>query len=139
MWHWRRWKKYIQYFYIIFFCNCWIWWSAKHGNYGVSSACGSSNVLEAIGITFSNDVDHLKHAIETANICVLHAPLFHPAMKNVAPIRKALGIKTFLICLDQWSIHHFQSIKWQFLILNYYDFTIIYINKLTKITVLFMT
>ena len=68
---------------------------AKHGNYGVSSACGSSNVLEAMGITFSNDADHLKHAIETANICVLHAPLFHPAMKNVAPIRKALGIKTF--------------------------------------------
>ena len=68
---------------------------AKHGNYGVSSACGSSNVLEAIGITFSNDTNHLKRAIETANICVLHAPLFHPAMKNVAPIRKALGIKTF--------------------------------------------
>ena len=68
---------------------------AKHGNYGVSSACGSSNVLEAIGITFSNDSNHLKRAIETANICVLHAPLFHPAMKNVAPIRKALGIKTF--------------------------------------------
>ena len=68
---------------------------AKHGNYGVSSACGSSNVLEALGVTFSNDKDHLKRAIETANICVLHAPLFHPAMKNVAPIRKALGIKTF--------------------------------------------
>jgi anthranilate phosphoribosyltransferase len=71
---------------------------AKHGNYGVSSACGSSNVLEALGVKFSNDKDHLKRAMETANICVLHAPLFHPAMKNVAPIRKALGIKTFLIC-----------------------------------------
>ena len=68
---------------------------AKHGNYGVSSACGSSNVLEALGVTFSNEEDHLKKAMETANICVLHAPLFHPAMKNVAPIRKALGIKTF--------------------------------------------
>ena len=68
---------------------------AKHGNYGVSSACGSSNVLEALGITFSKDANHLKRAIETANIGVLHAPLFHPAMKNVAPIRKALGIKTF--------------------------------------------
>jgi anthranilate phosphoribosyltransferase len=68
---------------------------AKHGNYGVSSACGSSNVLEALGVKFSNDKDHLKRAMETANICVLHAPLFHPAMKNVAPIRKALGIKTF--------------------------------------------
>ncbi len=68
---------------------------AKHGNYGVSSACGSSNVLEALGVTFSNEQDHLIKAIETANICVIHAPLFHPAMKNVAPIRKALGIKTF--------------------------------------------
>ena len=68
---------------------------AKHGNYGVSSACGSSNILEALGVKFSNDKDHLKRAMETANICVLHAPLFHPAMKNVAPIRKALGIKTF--------------------------------------------
>ena len=68
---------------------------AKHGNYGVSSACGSSNVLEAMGVKFSNQKDHLERAIETANICVLHAPLFHPAMKNVAPIRKALGIKTF--------------------------------------------
>ena len=68
---------------------------AKHGKYGVSSACGSSNVLEALGVKFSNDKDHLKRAMETANICVLHAPLFHPAMKNVAPIRKALGIKTF--------------------------------------------
>lgn len=68
---------------------------AKHGNYGVSSACGSSNVMEALGIKFSNDKQHLERAIETANICVLHAPLFHPAMKNVAPIRKALGIKTF--------------------------------------------
>ena len=68
---------------------------AKHGNYGVSSACGSSNILEALGVKFTNDKEHLKRAIETANICVLHAPLFHPAMKNVAPIRKALGIKTF--------------------------------------------
>jgi len=68
---------------------------AKHGNYGVSSTCGSSNVMEAMGIKFSNNKDHIKRCIDTANICVLHAPLFHPAMKNVAPIRKALGIKTF--------------------------------------------
>jgi len=67
----------------------------KHGNYGVSSACGSSNVMESLGITFSNDEDFLKRAIDTTGICVLHAPLFHPAMKNVAPIRKELGVKTF--------------------------------------------
>jgi anthranilate phosphoribosyltransferase len=68
---------------------------AKHGNYGVSSASGSSNVMEALGIHFSNKSDFLKYSIEKAGICVLHAPLFHPAMKNVAPIRKALGVKTF--------------------------------------------
>ena len=68
---------------------------AKHGNYGVSSACGSSNVMEHLGIKFSNDEDHLKQCIDKAGICVLHAPLFHPAMKNVAPIRRELGVKTF--------------------------------------------
>ncbi|QCE41835.1 anthranilate phosphoribosyltransferase [Psychroserpens sp. NJDZ02] len=68
---------------------------AKHGNYGVSSASGSSNVMEALGIHFSNKPDFLKYSIEKAGICVLHAPLFHPAMKNVAPIRKELGVKTF--------------------------------------------
>ncbi|WP_223550972.1 anthranilate phosphoribosyltransferase [Aestuariivivens sp. NBU2969] len=68
---------------------------AKHGNYGVSSACGSSNVMEFLGIKFSNDEDFLKRSIDQAGICVLHAPLFHPAMKNVAPIRRELGVKTF--------------------------------------------
>ena len=68
---------------------------SKHGNYGVSSACGSSNVMEFLGIKFSNDEDFLKRSIDEAGICVLHAPLFHPAMKNVAPIRRELGVKTF--------------------------------------------
>jgi anthranilate phosphoribosyltransferase len=67
----------------------------KHGNYGVSSACGSSNVMEHLGIKFTNDIDFLKRSIDETGICVLHAPLFHPAMKNVAPIRKELGVKTF--------------------------------------------
>jgi len=67
----------------------------KHGNYGVSSACGSSNVLEHLGVKFSNDIDFLKTSLDKAGICVLHAPLFHPAMKNVAPIRRELGVKTF--------------------------------------------
>ncbi len=67
----------------------------KHGNYGVSSACGSSNVMESLGIKFTNNIDFLKRSIDEAGICVLHAPLFHPAMKNVAPIRKELGVKTF--------------------------------------------
>ena len=68
---------------------------AKHGNYGVSSGCGSSNVLEHLGIRFSNEEDFLKRCIDQAGICVLHAPLFHPAMKDVAPVRKDLGVKTF--------------------------------------------
>jgi len=67
----------------------------KHGNYGVSSKCGSSNVMEYLGIKFSNDKDFLKRSMDEAGICVLHAPLFHPAMKNVAPIRRELGVKTF--------------------------------------------
>src|ERR1700744_2304549 len=68
---------------------------AKHGNYGVSSGCGSSNVMEFLGYKFSNDTDHLKKSVDKANICFLHAPLFHPAMKTVAPIRRELGVKTF--------------------------------------------
>ena len=68
---------------------------AKHGNYGVSSSCGSSNVMEYLGVKFSSDADILKKQIDQAGICFLHAPLFHPALKNVAPIRKALGLKTF--------------------------------------------
>lgn len=67
----------------------------KHGNYGVSSVSGSSNVMEQLGITFSNDVGFLTRCLDKANICILHAPLFHPAMKNVAPIRRELGVKTF--------------------------------------------
>jgi anthranilate phosphoribosyltransferase len=68
---------------------------AKHGNYGVSSACGSSNLLEYFGYKFTNDIDELKRSLDRANICFMHAPLFHPAMKNVAPIRRELGVKTF--------------------------------------------
>ena len=68
---------------------------AKHGNYGVSSLSGSSNILEYFGYKFTNDKDELKRSIDRANICFMHAPLFHPAMKNVAPIRKELGVKTF--------------------------------------------
>ncbi len=67
----------------------------KHGNYGVSSKCGSSNVMEFLGIKFSNEASFLEKSINEAGICVLHAPLFHPAMKNVAPIRRELGVKTF--------------------------------------------
>jgi len=68
---------------------------AKHGNHGVSSMCGSSTILEFLGAKFTNDKSILERQIDEAGVCFLHAPLFHPAMKNVAPVRKELGIKTF--------------------------------------------
>ena len=68
---------------------------AKHGNYGVSSISGSSNVMEKLGVKFSNDNDFIEKCIDKAGIAILHAPLFHPAMKNVGPIRKELAVKTF--------------------------------------------
>ncbi|RFS15398.1 anthranilate phosphoribosyltransferase [Emticicia sp. C21] len=68
---------------------------AKHGNHGVSSAVGSSTVLEYLGVKFTNNTDFLKRKIETAGICYMHAPLFHPAMRFVGPIRKELAMKTF--------------------------------------------
>ena len=67
----------------------------KHGNYGVSSLCGSSNVLEHLGLKFHNNVEGLIGQLDECNICFLHAPLFHPAMKSVGPIRRQLGVKTF--------------------------------------------
>jgi anthranilate phosphoribosyltransferase len=68
---------------------------AKHGNYGASSISGASNVMEQMGYKFKNDTDRLKKEIDEANICFLHAPLFHPALKAVGPIRKNLAMRTF--------------------------------------------
>ncbi len=68
---------------------------AKHGNYGVSSVSGSSNVLEFLGCKFSGEADRMKKSMDESGICFMHAPLFHPAMKNVGPIRRELGVKTF--------------------------------------------
>ncbi len=68
---------------------------AKHGNYGVSSTSGSSNVMEYLGYRFSNDEGKLHREMEKANICFMHAPLFHPALKAVGGVRRQLGVKTF--------------------------------------------
>lgn len=67
----------------------------KHGNYGVSSACGSSNIMEHFGYKFSTDQDKLRREMEKTGVCYLHAPLFNPAMKSIAPVRRALKVKTF--------------------------------------------
>ena len=68
---------------------------AKHGNYGVSSVSGSSNVLQCLGYSFTSDVGALRRSLENSGVCFMHAPMFHPAMKAVAPIRQALGMRTF--------------------------------------------
>jgi len=68
---------------------------AKHGNYGASSISGSSNVMEQLGYTFSNSPSALNRQLDTAGICFLHAPLFHPALKRVGPVRKSLAVRTF--------------------------------------------
>src|SRR5450432_777021 len=68
---------------------------AKHGNYGATSVSGASNVMEQLGYKFKNNAAQLKNEVAEANICFLHAPLFHPALKAVGAIRKNLGIRTF--------------------------------------------
>jgi anthranilate phosphoribosyltransferase len=68
---------------------------AKHGNYGASAISGASNVMEQLGYRFKNDQQKLEKEVDVANICFLHAPLFHPALKTVGPIRKNLGMRTF--------------------------------------------
>jgi anthranilate phosphoribosyltransferase len=68
---------------------------AKHGNYAATSISGSSNVMEQLGYRFKTNADQLKQELDNANICFLHAPLFHPALKVVATTRKNLGVRTF--------------------------------------------
>jgi anthranilate phosphoribosyltransferase len=68
---------------------------AKHGSYGASSISGASNLMGAIGYEFKNDQDLLRRELEVSNLCFLHAPVFHPALKAVAPIRKNLRVRTF--------------------------------------------
>lgn len=67
----------------------------KHGNYGATSVSGASNVMEQHGIKFTTDVDLLRRSMGECRIAYLHAPLFSPALKVVAPIRKNLGVRTF--------------------------------------------
>mgnify|MGYP003574984581 CR=1 FL=1 len=68
---------------------------AKHGNYGASTISGASNVMESLGYRFKNSSNDLKREVEEAGICFMHAPLFHPALKTVASVRKALGLRSF--------------------------------------------
>lgn len=67
----------------------------KQGNYGASSISGASNMLEYFGYQFSADEAKINREYDEVGITFLHAPLFHPALKKVAPLRKELGVKTF--------------------------------------------
>ncbi|MFZ4455172.1 MAG: anthranilate phosphoribosyltransferase [Bacteroidales bacterium] len=67
----------------------------KHGNYGATSVSGASNVIEMHGVKFTQDVDQMRRSLDNSNMAYLHAPLFNPALKTVAPVRKALGVRTF--------------------------------------------
>lgn len=68
---------------------------AKHGNRSVSSRCGSADVLEALGVQTELRRSGVEFCIEQSGIGFIFAPLFHPAMKHVMPVRRALGIRTF--------------------------------------------
>lgn len=67
---------------------------AKHGNYGATSISGASNVMECYGIRFTNEQDKLLRSMEKCGMVYMHAPLFNPAMKTVAPVRKAMEVRT---------------------------------------------
>ena len=81
-------------------CSCFVVAGAgynvvKHGNYGATSVSGASNVMEQHGVKFTNDIDKLRTSMDTCHIACLHAPLFNPALKAVAPVRKSLGVRSF--------------------------------------------
>lgn len=67
----------------------------KHGNYAATSVSGASNVMELLGYSFKQNLAELNEELTHANICFLHAPLFHTTLKTVAPVRKQLGLRTF--------------------------------------------
>jgi anthranilate phosphoribosyltransferase len=67
----------------------------KHGNYGASSVSGASNVMEQHGVKFTTDIDRLRVSMDACRIAYLHAPLFNPALKAVAPVRKSLAVRSF--------------------------------------------
>ncbi|MGA2172346.1 MAG: anthranilate phosphoribosyltransferase [Sedimentisphaerales bacterium] len=67
---------------------------AKHGNRGITSKCGSADVLAELGVNIEAGADIVAHCIKEAGIGFMFAPKYHPAMKYVQPVRKALGFRT---------------------------------------------
>jgi len=69
---------------------------AKHGNRSFTSQCGSADVLEALGVTIEVPVAVMERALREAGIVFMFAPLMHPAMRHVGPVRRELGIPTVM-------------------------------------------
>ncbi len=69
---------------------------AKHGNRSFTSRCGSADVLEALGVSIEAPLDTMASALESAGIVFMYAPLMHPAMRHVGPVRRELGIPTVM-------------------------------------------
>jgi anthranilate phosphoribosyltransferase len=81
-------------------CSCFVlagagYKVAKHGNYGATSVSGASNVLEHYGARFTTDTDVVRKSLDLSGFTYLHAPFCNPAMKNVAAVRKNIGVRTF--------------------------------------------
>jgi len=76
---------------------------AKHGNRAASSKCGSSDLLEALGVRIDLSKDRIEALLREVGIAYLHAPNFHPAMKHAAPVRKELGFRTIFNILGPMS------------------------------------
>lgn len=66
----------------------------KHGNRGVTSASGSSDILTALGVTIDASPEQCQTALEQTQLCFLMAPLYHQTMRHVAPVRQELGLRT---------------------------------------------
>jgi anthranilate phosphoribosyltransferase len=69
---------------------------AKHGNRSFTSRCGSADVLEALGVKIDAPLETMTAALENAGIVFMYAPMMHPAMRHVGPIRRELGIPTVM-------------------------------------------
>lgn len=67
---------------------------AKHGNRSITSKCGGADILEALGVNVNCNAAGVEKCLDTAGIGFMFAPLFHPAMAKVAPVRKDMGIRT---------------------------------------------
>ena len=94
----------------------------KHGNYGATSVSGASNVMEQHGVKFTSDVDQMRRSMEQCNIAYLHAPLFNPALKAVAPIRKGLAVRTFFnLPLLRLYTYTYQESKTKFAVVHSLD------------------